>query len=60
MTMFHDYPDVVTVKQLQEMLQISKPTVYMLLRENEIPHRRIGVKYIIPKRGVERYLLDCQ
>ena len=60
MAMFKNYPDVVTVKQLQEMLKISRPTVYELLRENIIPHKRIGTKYIIPKWGVKKYLLSVQ
>ena len=59
-TMFEKYPDVVTVKQLQDMLGISRPTVYELLREDLIPHKRIGAKYIIPKWGVKEYLLNCR
>ena len=57
-TMFEKYPDVVTVKQLQDMLHISRPTVYELLRENVIPHKRIGSKYIIPKWAVIKFLTN--
>ena len=57
--MFENYPDVVSVQQIQEMLHISRPTVYDLLRENILPHRKIGKKYIIPKWGVKEYLLNC-
>jgi len=58
--MFNNYPDVLTVKQVCEMLNISRPMVYELLRENQIPHKRIGTKYIIPKWGVKEYLLNCK
>ena len=56
--MFREYPDVVTVKQVCEMLNISRPMVYELLHDNIIPHKRIGTKYIIPKWGVKEYLLN--
>ena len=56
--MFEKYPDVVNVKQLQEMLGVSRPTVYELLRENLIPHKRIGTKYIIPKWAVIKFLAN--
>jgi len=58
--MFNNYPDVVTVKQLQEMLGISRPTAYELLRKNVIPNRKIGKKYIISKLGVKKYLSNCR
>ena len=38
---FKDYPDVVTVEQMSEMLDISTKTAYKLLNENCIKHFKI-------------------
>lgn len=54
--MFRDYPDVVDLKQLGEMLRVSTKTACRLLRENKIEHFRIGRIYKIPKIHVLKYL----
>ena len=60
-----DYPDVLTVKQLAQVLGIGRNTAYELLQNNEIKHRRIGTRYLIPKQCVidflrpERYNGNC-
>jgi len=52
--MFINYPDVVNVDQLIEMLagNISKKTIYKLLQSQEIKNRKIGREYRIPKRYI--------
>ena len=50
--MFKNYPDVVTVEQLAEMLNIGKSSAYALLQNNQIHHVKVGKKYIIPKTAV--------
>jgi excisionase family DNA binding protein len=54
--MFDDYPDVVTVENLMEMLNIGKTSAYSLLQGNHIHHVRVGRKYIIPKKSVIGFL----
>ncbi|WP_234399908.1 helix-turn-helix domain-containing protein [Paenibacillus popilliae] len=55
--MFQNYPDVVNVPQLCEMLGgISTKSAYKLLQENKINHFRIGRAYKIPKANVISYL----
>jgi excisionase family DNA binding protein len=54
--MFSTYPDVVTVKELQEMLRVSKNTAYELVNDGSIVSIRIGKKFIIPKQAVINYL----
>jgi excisionase family DNA binding protein len=51
-----DYPDVLTVKQLAQVLGIGRNTAYELLQNNEIKHRRIGTRYLIPKQCVIDFL----
>ena len=55
-TMFREYPDVVSVEQMSEMLGISEKSAYKLLRENRIDHFRIGRIYKIPKLHILTYL----
>ena len=54
--MFREYPDVVTVIQMSEMLGISEKSAYRLLKENCIEHFRIGRTYKIPKLHIFSYL----
>ena len=55
--MFKDYPDVVTVEQMCEMLGgISIKTGYRLLKNGSIKSVVVGRRYRIPKLYVFEYL----
>ena len=56
LVMFKEYPDVVDVEQMSEMIGISKKTAYKLLRENKIEHFKIGRTYKIPKLNILLYI----
>lgn len=45
-----------TVKEVQEMLGISRPTVYELLKKNEFRWIQIGNKYRISKKCFDEWL----
>lgn len=53
---FKDYPDVLTVQQTAELLSVCKNTIYKLIRENELPCRRIGSAIRIRKNDVIGYM----
>ncbi|MGN1467345.1 MAG: helix-turn-helix domain-containing protein [Ruminococcus sp.] len=53
---FKNYPDVITIEDLQEMLHIVRNMAYSLIRENKIKTIKAGKKYIIPKINVINYL----
>lgn len=53
---FKDYPDIVNVEQMTEMLKIGRNTAYKLLDNNEIKSIRIGRTHRIPKMNVIAYL----
>ena len=55
--MFAEYPDIVTVKDLQTMLGISRHAAYDLLGEGEISCIRLTNTYKIPKINVIDYVL---
>ena len=43
-----------TVKELQEILGVSRPSVYELLKKNEFRSYVIGGKHIISKRSFDK------
>ena len=57
--LFKDYPDVVRVYQLQEMLpKTGKNKIYKLLKDKKIHSKRIGRDYYIPKVSIINYLME--
>lgn len=54
--LFKDFPDVVSTAQLSQMLSISDKTAYRLLKENQIPHFKIGRTYRIPKLNILNFI----
>ena len=54
--MFKKYNDVVTVKELCEMLKIGRNTAYALLHIGQIPCVTVGRQIRIRKRDVEMFL----
>jgi len=53
---FKEYPDVVSVSQLQEMLGIGRNTAYKLLSEQLIKAKKINRLYFIPKTNIIKFL----
>ena len=51
-----DFPDVLTTKQLRQVLNISKEKTYELLKCGEIKSIKIGKIYRIPKRFLNEFL----
>jgi len=56
MQRLNDYGDVLTVKDVQKILGIGRNAVYTMLKNGTLKSKRIGIKYIIPKRSVRTYL----
>lgn len=55
---FTEYPDVVSITQLSQMLGISEKTAYRLLKEKQIAHFKIGRAYRIPKLNILDYMAN--
>ena len=51
-----DYPDILTVEGVSEMLGVSTKTVYKLIKEGKIKKRSVGRAFRIPKINVMNYL----
>lgn len=54
--LFKEYPDVVSVAQLSEVLSISEKTVYRLVKSNRIGFFKIGRTYKFAKVHIFNYL----
>ena len=55
--MFTDYPDIVNLVQMKQMLGgISDTLAYRMLREKKIKSKKVGRKYKIPKVNVINYI----
>ena len=54
--MFSNYPDVVSVDDLQAMLRIGRNAAYGLLQSGAVATVRVGKRYIIPKASVIDFL----
>ncbi len=51
-----DYPDVLSVEQLAQVLGICKNSAYRLVNGRHIGCRRVGRKILIPRQCVQDYL----
>lgn len=54
--MLSEYPDVLTVKQLQELLPLGRNSIYNLIHSGAIRHLRAGNNILIPKVCLIEYL----
>ncbi len=56
---FTAFPDVLLPSDCMKLLAVGRSTVYRLLRNGEIKSIRVGKKYRIPKKSVQKYLESC-
>ena len=55
--MLREYPDVLNIEQMCEILKISTKTGYRLLKDGQIQNLKIGRAYRIPKAHLVAYLM---
>lgn len=55
-TMLRDYPDVMNIEQMCEILNVSVKTGYGLIRKGEVKCIKVGKAYRIPKVHLLTYL----
>ena len=53
---FNEYPDVITIQDIQKLLRISRHAAYELIHSGQIPSRKIGRIYRILKTDLIRFL----
>lgn len=55
--MDNNRPTCYTVKDIQQILSVSRPVVYDLLRKEYFRVLKIGEKYIVPRETFDAWLL---
>ncbi|MGI5900800.1 MAG: helix-turn-helix domain-containing protein [Christensenellales bacterium] len=53
---FKEYPDVLDVKQVSKLLNVSTKTVYRLIGDGALSSFKVGREFHIPKVAVMRYV----
>ena len=56
MTLFKDYPDILTIPQVAEALNIGRKAAYMLVNRNVLGALRVGKSIKVPKYCLEEYV----
>lgn len=51
-----EYSDLLTVKEVQEILKVGRTITYKLLHNGEIRYLKIGNAYRIPKSHLKKYI----
>ncbi len=54
--MLKEYPDILSVEQVSEVLGVSPKTCYKILRNGDICSLKVGRSYRIPKAHLFTYL----
>lgn len=54
--MLNNMKDILTLKELQELLHIGKNTALKLVQSGEIEGFRVGNRWRIPRKSVSRYI----
>ena len=55
---FTEYPEIVSVAEMQKMLGISRHAAYDLVKDGTIPALKIGTSFRILKINVISFMLD--
>lgn len=55
--LFNGYPEIISVEQMMEMLQIGKVLAYRMVEEKQVKSAKIGREYKIIKKSVIDLLL---
>lgn len=58
--MFEREPDLLTRRQVQELLHVSKNTILKMIHEDELPAIMVAGSYRIEKRNIIEYVRDSR
>jgi excisionase family DNA binding protein len=53
--LFREYPDVLDVEQVGKILNVSRKTVYRLLKSGALSKIKVGREYRVPKIMLTQY-----
>lgn len=55
--LLENYPDILSAKEVCKILHVSPHTLYRLIKNHELPARKIGGKYKIRKDSLLKILI---
>ena len=58
--LFKQYPDVVGISELREMLGIGRNLAYRIVQDGTVKAKKLGKDYIIAKQHVIEYVLSTK
>jgi len=58
--LFGEYPDLVNVKDLMQMLRIGKTLAYKILKDKRLKFYNINGTYLITKESILELLSECE
>lgn len=50
------YPDILLFEEVAEYLRVNKQTIYNLLRQGQLPAKKIGGQWRFHKKAIDNYL----
>ena len=53
-----DYPDLLTVQEVCEILRVGRRTVYKYINDSKLQSRIIAGKYRIPKESINNFISE--
>lgn len=56
--MKQEYPEILTLKQCREILQIGKNLMLYLIHNEEVPAFRVGKQWRVRKNALQAYIED--
>lgn len=52
----NQYPDILTIKDCQDILQVSRGTILRLLHEDELPVFRVGNRWRVRRESMLAFI----
>lgn len=52
-----NYPEILLVEEVAEYLRVNKQTIYNLLRQGQLPAKKIGGQWRFHKKAIDDYLV---
>ena len=52
----NQYPDILTIKDCQDILQVSRGTILRLLHEDELPPFRVGNRWRVRREAMLAFI----
>ena len=52
----NQYPDILTIKDCQDILQVSRGTILRLLHEDELPAFRVGNRWRVRRESMLAFI----